>query len=372
MGTQSRPQAAPLSLQGGGLPRAAPTSVDLASVSAPSPALDELAAFVRAHAPSIEFFQLVRLLHRLAPHAEADDDGRLARPDTGVARFTASPELGFPAGDIARLESGDGRQPPTVVVNFMGLIGPQGVLPLEYTALVGERVRAGDTALRDFLDIFHHRLIGQFHRAWEKTHFFAACERGREDPLARHVADLMGLAPGEDRAAVPGLQSVLFHSGLFGPQQRSAAALEQLLASHFGVEVEVVQFTGGWYSIDGRTQCAVGEERGESEQLGVGVVVGDAVCDPQAGVRIRVGPLSRQRYEAFLPAGRACEELRQLVRLFAGDHLDVQLQLVLKREEVPRCRIGEPSDAPLALGWFTWLGARSATSHDPDDTIFSL
>ncbi len=39
-------------------------------------------------------------------------------------------------------------------VNFMGVVGPQGVLPIYYTELVMDRLRAKDSTLRDFLDIF--------------------------------------------------------------------------------------------------------------------------------------------------------------------------------------------------------------------------
>jgi hypothetical protein len=37
-------------------------------------------------------------------------------------------------------------------VNFMGVIGPQGLLPIYYTELVIDRLRAKDRTLRDFLD----------------------------------------------------------------------------------------------------------------------------------------------------------------------------------------------------------------------------
>jgi type VI secretion system protein ImpH len=297
----------------------------------------------------------------------------LARPDQEVARFGASSSLAFPEGEVARLDPPSGDVPARVVVSFMGLTGPQAVLPIEYTCLVADRARRGDTVLRDFLDIFHHRMLALFYRAWEKSHFFAAQERGADDRLAEYVAALCGLGPAEARAALPAdHRSLLFYTGLLAPQQRSAAALEQLIGDYFDVQASVEQFTGGWYAIDARTQCAVGEERGESEQLGLGAVIGDAVYDPQAAARIRLGPLSRDRYDEFLPGGTSRRELRELVRLFVGDTLDVELQLVLNADEVPPCRLGEPPDAPLALGWYTWLGTSSQRPRDPDDTILTL
>ena len=155
-------------------------------------ALADLENFVFANAESIEFFQLVRLLHRIYPERRGVAD-RTARPDQEVARFAASTSLAFPPGEIASLERPAGDSPARAVVNFMGLVGPQGILPLEYTQLVSSRVASGDRALRDFLDIFHHRMVSLFYRAWEKTHFFAAYERGVEDRLSDYVGDLAGV-----------------------------------------------------------------------------------------------------------------------------------------------------------------------------------
>lgn len=328
--------------------------------------------FVFENAESIEFFQLVRLLHRLYPDRKGVAE-RDARIEDEVARFGSSTSLAFPLGEIARITPPQGPSATNVVVNFMGLIGPEGVLPLEYTAFVGDRVRRGDPTLRDFLDIFHHRLVSLFYRAWEKTHFFAAYERGKPDRLSEHVADLVGIGVDTIRSAVPfNPESLLFHAGLLAPQQRSAVALEQLIADHFDVAAEVTQFTGGWYTIDTQTQCSIGGERGESDQLGLGAVVGDAVFDPQAGARIRLGPLTQERYAEFLPGGANRKALRDLVRLFAGESLDLELQLVLRAEDVPLSVLDDVTEPPLSLGWSTWLHTEARMSRDPDDTIFPL
>ena len=338
-------------------------------------AREALERFVFDNAESIEFFQLVRLLHRLYPDRRGVAEP-LARPDQEVARFAASSSLGFPAGEVARLDPPTASVPARVVVNFMGLTGPEAVLPIEYTCLVADRVRNGDNVMRDFFDIFEHRMVSLFYRAWEKTHSFAAQERGSDDRLASYVAALSGLGfasrPVRDSTAgSPNEQLLLFYAGLLAPQQRSAAALEQLIGEYFDVPVTVEQFAGGWYPLDQGTQCAIGEERGASGQLGLGAVIGDAVCDPQAGIRVRLGPLSRERYDAFLPGRPDREELRTVVRRFVGDTLDVSLQLVLNAREVPSCRLGE-SDAPLALGWHTWLDTTDGRTSDAQDTVLTL
>lgn len=323
---------------------------------------------LRENPTSFEFFQAVRLLERLLPGRHPV--GLFGDPAAEVARFVANPDTAFPASEIQSLELG-ADAPARVVVNFMGLTGPEGVLPYSYSHLVTERVRARDTALRDFLDLFHHRIISLFYRAWEKYRFGVAHERDQRDIVTQHLKDLLGMGESrlQERLAISD-DVLLFYAGLLAPQQRSAAALQQWVEDYFGVRVEVEQFVGGWYPLSASTQCAVGGGEDASEQLGWGAVAGDEVWDPQARVRLRLGPLTRPQYDRFLPNGSAFEALRTLTRFFCGDQLDFEVQLQLARDEVPPCALGV--DGPGApLGWCTWMRSQ-AFARDPDDTILTL
>src|SRR4029077_2380484 len=117
--------------------------------------------------------------------------------------------------------------------------------PHPYTELVRERIRQKDTALRDFLDLFNHRIISLFYQAWEKYRFAIAYERGERDRFSHHLLDLIGLGtPGlQNRQHVPD-DSLLYYSGLLAMNTRSAMALQQILADYFEVDVEIEQFVG--------------------------------------------------------------------------------------------------------------------------------
>ena len=336
--------------------------------AAPTAAQFDLEDQLRESPTSFEFFQAVRLLERLLP--DRQPVGFFGDPGEEVARFVANPDTAFPASEIQSLELRRDA-PARVAVNFMGLTGPEGVLPYSYSLLVTERVRARDTTLRDFLDLFHHRIISLFYRAWEKYRFGVAHERDQRDVVTQHLKDLVGMGESRLQDRLPIRDDVLlFYAGLLAPQQRSAAALQQLVEDYFGVRVEVEQFVGGWYPLSVATQCAVGEGDDESEQLGGGAVAGDAVWDPQARVRLRLGPLTRSQYDQFLPNGSAFEPLQTLTRFFSGDQLDFEVQLQLARDEVPPCALG--MDGPGApLGWCTWMRSQ-AFARDPDDTILTL
>jgi type VI secretion system protein ImpH len=316
-----------------------------------------------------EFFQAVRLLERFLP--DKVEVGKFTPPSAEVARFQANSTLIFPASEIQAL-TWPAKGPVQMKVNFMGLTGPEGVLPLIYTVFLAERARAGDSSAADFLNTFNHRIISLFFQAWEKYRFWIAYEHGGRDQFSHHLLDLIGLGTLglQDRQAV-GDDSLLYYSGLLAQHPRSAVALEQILNDYFDVPVEVEQFAGGWYRLATSDQCSFEGKNSYSEQLAVGAVVGDEVWDQTARVRIKIGPLSLAQYEEFLPTGSAFEPLRVLTRFFSNDELDFEVQLILKRGEVPRCELGPEAETLPRLGWTTW-GKTKQMTRDVADTVLQL
>jgi len=322
---------------------------------------------------TFQFFQAVRLLERILPGRSPV--GRFVHPSKEVVRFGAHTGTAFPASQIQELDWFEDRQ-PVMIVNFMGLTGPSGVLPLYYSELVRERLRAKDRTLISFLNLFNHRMVSLFYQAWEKYRFTVAYERRERDRLSQHLLDLIGLGtPGlQERQAVAD-DSLLFYSGLFSLHTRSAAALKQIVADYFDVPVEVQQFVGAWYTLSRDNQCCFENGDTLSEQLGVGAVVGDEIWNQQSGVRLRLGPLTLREYVDFLPEGSAYEPLRAITRFFAGDEIDFEVQLVLKRDEVPACELLDPlgsrEQVTPQLGWSTWVKS-APMNRDPGDTILRI
>jgi type VI secretion system protein ImpH len=316
-----------------------------------------------------DFFQAIRLVTRLL--TDRKPVGGFSDPGAEVLRFGATPEIGFPPSQIAGMEWPEGAQ-PRMDVNFMGLTGPQGILPLYYSTLLRERLRARDSSMRAFLNIFNHRAISLFYRAWEKHHFTVGYERNDEDSISPHLRDLIGLGtPGlADRQAISD-EALLFRCGLVAGHCRSASALRALLIDYFDLPVEIEQFVGRWHPIDKDTQCCFSDTGSDSERLGFGTVIGDEIWDQQSGVRIRLGPLTLKEYMEFLPDGAAHKPLRALIRFFTGNEIDCEVQLVLKKEEAPLCELGGESATAPRLGWLTW--ARTAPlTRDPDDGILQI
>jgi type VI secretion system protein ImpH len=324
-----------------------------------------------------DFFQAVRLLEAMYP--DRDPVGEFGEPGNEAVRFQTSARVGFPASQIQSLEQGGEGEPAHMTVNFLGLTGPQGMMPLEYSLYAAQRTRAGDHAMKDFLSLFDHRMISLFYRAWSRSRADVALQprtderedlAQRRDWITRHLLDLTGLGTEAVRHKLPFDDTMLLHYvGLLALPSRPAAALEQLLADYFDVPVEVEQFIGAWYPLEASTQSALGEG-GMRGSLGEGAVAGDEIWDQQARVRIRIGPLPRAAYDAFLPGGASHDALRALTRFFGNDQFDFEVQLVLARDDAPPLQLGD-EETPIPLGWVTWLRG-APLDRDPDDAVFAL
>src|ERR1051325_2219467 len=127
---------------------------------------------------SFDFFQAVRLLERLYPQRQPE--GRGGPPAAEQVRFRAHLSLAFPPSSIYELVKAPEGSPHQMTQAFMGLTGPSGVLPRHYTELLLSLNRyakhAEKHALRGWFDVFNHRMIALFYRAWEKYRFALAFE----------------------------------------------------------------------------------------------------------------------------------------------------------------------------------------------------
>ncbi len=314
-----------------------------------------------------QFFQAVRLLERLNPNRAPV--GRFVSPGKEVVRFSAHAAFPFPASQIQNIDWADAGGAPCILINFMGLTGPSGVLPLYYTELIVERLRQKDRAMLTFFDIFNHRMVSLFYQAWEKYRFAIAYERGERDRFSHHLMDLIGIGSKrlENRLAVRD-DSLLFYAGLLSMHTRSAAALERILADYFEIPVEVEQFVGAWQGLRESDLCRFDRGLGVSEQLGGGAIVGDEIWNQQAGVRVKLGPLGLTQYLDFLPSGTAYDSVRSLAKFVSRGEIDFEIQLILKKEEVPACELGLEDSVAPRLGWTSWAKTKPL-GQDANDTI---
>lgn len=310
-----------------------------------------------------EFFQAVRLLEKLYP--ERLPVGSEAMPSDEVVRFRSRVGLDFPSSEIHQIErvnehdEADARL--EMMVNFMGMVGVSGVMPTHYTELVLDRIRHRDTSLWAFLDIFTHRAVSLFYRAWSKYRFPVAFERGN-DNFTAYLYDIAGLGTKGLRGRMAAQdEALLSYAGLIAQLPHSASALENMVSDHFGIEARVEQYSGQWLPIEEADLTNLGVR---NSVLGQSAIVGSSVWDQQSKFRLRLGPLPFNKFRAFLPDGSAHAPLRDVVRLFAGDEFDSDVNLVLNKREVPATILTTRAVRRPALGWTTWLKTKPVEADD--------
>ncbi len=320
-----------------------------------------------------EFFQAVRLLARMFPQRKPV--GSTAKPHEECARFAARLSMAFPASavhDIERIPDSD--DPALLTVAFLGLTGTQGILPMCYTEWMIARHAAKDDTLAAFFDLFNHRLLSLFYRAWEKhrppvLYELSAARDQWPDPFSHSLFDLIGMGTAglRGRMRVED-ESLLLYAGLIAQRPHSASALRGILRDYFSVPVEIDQCIGDWYELEPADRCHLSDDL-ERNQLGEGSFLGDEVWNQQGRFRVRVGPLGLDRFLEFLPDGRAMAKLVELTRYLVGQATAFDVQVFLRAGEVPYCRLDdEDPDAPR-LGWIGWLKTSEFVT-DADDAVF--
>ena len=325
---------------------------------------DAIALFAAlSQAPySYDFYQTLRRLECV--FESKPRWGHARRPADEPVRFGQDPELSFAPASLSSFQPGRDGRPPQLQVRLFGLLGPNGPLPLHITEYARERLRnAGDPTLSRFLDLLHHRFVTLFYRAWAQGQPNVNHDRPGEDRYAAYIGSFIGVAPAafRDRDALPDVAK-FFHVGALIRHTRNAAGLAAILEHFCRVPVQIQEFVGHWLVLQERDCTALGRD---GAVLGSSAVAGRQVWDRQSKFRARLGPLTLAQYEAFLPGGTLIQKLVDWVRLYLTFELDWDVQLLLRKSEVPRLRLGEHG----RLGWTTWLGTRRADT-DADDLCF--
>ena len=303
--------------------------------------------------PSFSFFQAVRLLQALEPAAPRV--GRQGPAAGEVVRLRPALSYAFPNADLERVRRLPGAENRfEIVCTFLGLYGTASPLPSYFTEQLLFEQDEEKGFLRGFLDLFHHRLLSLFYRAWEKYRYDAQFAPGGDDPLSARLSSLLGVDPATLPRGhrVPAVR-LLAYGGLLTQQPGSAASLEAVLADYFdGLPVSVSPFAGGRTPVPADQRNGLGRR---NARLGEDLVLGERVEDPAGAFRVRVGPAGLEDFLSFLPGQAKVEELRELCALMNAGGLALEVELELKEDEVPPLRL---SDGPARLGWSTWLGRR--------------
>jgi type VI secretion system protein ImpH len=334
-----------------------------------------------------EFFQAVRVLEKWFGQDAS------ARPGDVVAQrmtFRTTLSLAFPPSEIHSAlpydEDGnalkDKPQRTAALVDdaigkidlvpaFFGLLGAQGALPLNYTEQLANREQSTrDRAAREFFDVFSNRATALFYAAWKKYRLPFHYELDRDERYLPLLLSLAGVGDAETRASLQRGEGAMFDEAIAGHalaarhRPMSAAYLQCNLSEYFKVPVRVDQFVGKWYDVPRDQLTVLGSV---NATLGATALAGARVWQRDMRVRLVIGPLKKQDYEAFLPGAERASALERMLTLLAGITLEYEVKLVLRREDVGPSVLGKGS----RLGWDAFLCTHEVT-EDRSDARYEL
>lgn len=307
------------------------------------------------------FYQALRRVECAFP-AEARL-GRSRHPKGDRIRLGQDPTLAFPPSSLSSFGQVKQGSTPRLGVRFYGLLGPNGPLPLHLSELIHERLHnEKDTTLAAFFDLFHHRLLSLFYRAWAESQPTVSYDRPEQDRFGDYLGSLFGIGSSHlrGRDAMPDSAKLHF-AGRLACQTRHAEGLEALLRDFFRLPVCIEEFVGAWLELPADSRCLLGSSEAVSS-LGVNALLGARVWQAQQRFRIVFGPLDLDDYQRMLPGGKSLRRLVAVVRNYLGDELEWELQLILRQEEIPKPRLGGVTQ----LGWTSWL-SQAPLGRDGDD-----
>jgi type VI secretion system protein ImpH len=322
-----------------------------------------------------DFFDLMRRIEVLAMvAADAPGVGRSSRPREDPVRFAQEPSLAFAPRTIHGVKTRAGIT--RMAVNFMGLLGPQGPMPLHFTEYVRSReLHHQDPTWARFLDIFNNRMVGLLYRAWAMNRPVVgrdatAAGAGERDRFAAYVGSLFGLgiAAVYDRDAVPD-DAKRFFSGRLGNQTRCPEGLAAVLRESFGTFVRIEEFVGRWSPLPAQSRTRLGV-KGVSTLGGPdggSVIVGDRVWECQSTVRVVLGPMPWSAYDNLLPGRVGYERLVAWLAMFGGIEMSWEVVLVLRKEDVPQARLGGGGGG-VRLGYSAWI-RKGKPEEDAADVV---
>ncbi|HWA24638.1 MAG TPA: type VI secretion system baseplate subunit TssG [Lacunisphaera sp.] len=308
-----------------------------------------------------DFFAIMRWLQA---RLDMPAIGTAISPAQERVRLAHEPSLAFAPAAIAGAGWNPEKSRLDLRLSFTGLLGPNGPMPIHLTEhVLDRRNHHGDRTMEMFLNIFHHRIYTLFFRAWalnQRTVDFESAG-GRHGHYLRCLIG-RGTGGAENRDNVSD-DARIYYSGWLGNLSRKPAGLAAILADFLRMPVTVHSFQAMWLDLPHDSQCRLGESRATG-LLGVSCFAGERIRVSHLKFRIRIGPLDRTNYENLLPTGPAFRQVGEWVRSLVGEELFCEVQLVLRREDVPPCRLG----GGVHLGWTTWLGQPDA-DRDVDDLV---
>ncbi|WP_037385192.1 type VI secretion system baseplate subunit TssG [Serratia sp. DD3] len=313
-------------------------------------------------------YDLFQLLRRIdAQGGQPYLLGRAPRPCHDLLRLGQEPSLSFAPSTLAQVNQRTGSSLHEVSIFSFGLFGPNGPLPLHMTEYVRERLyHHQDRTLLAFSNLFHHRLITLFYRAWADAQPTVSLDRTEGRRFDEYLSCLTGIGlPAQQGGDSLNTQAKHFMAGHLVRHGRDPEGLGKILQDYFNVPVRIIENIPHWLPIEKREQARLQAGR-SSPRLGESAFLGIAMRNVQHKFRIELGPMSQQDYDRFLPGAEFSKQLRDWVRQYLSLEFVWEVRLILAKD----CLSGTQLGGGQRLGLSSWM-EDPQRQHDVNDLTYS-
>lgn len=314
------------------------------------------------------FHQLVELLKAKTDH----DTNVMLNNDESVSetiRFSTSADIAFPTQDVGEIKY-DPNGFFRIKVKFLGLQGSQSPMPGYYLDDLSWDECQGFNEVADFLNIFNHRLIQQFHEIWMKYRYYMKFKTGGVDEFSQRIFALVGLDSQISQIKIPIEQTkLLAYAGLLANPGRSPSVLSSLVSHAFNFELDNVA-VNNWLERyveipDGQKNCLQLQHHNQVEstelkrmksltRLGINFILGSKIKDRGSKFLLSIKNLPLDRFLRFLPNGSEYKTLIVFVSFILREPLCWDIELGLAKSQAQCLKLRDPVHSQL--GWTTYLG----------------
>lgn len=280
--------------------------------------------------------------------------GRTISPKQDVVRLGQTALLKFYPAAFTSIEHSPVLNQYKLKNSYFGLFGINGPLPIHMTEYAIERTeQCGDPTLVDFADIFHHRFISLFYRAWSEAEPVVDLDRSKGNNFLHKVNCLSGVEycthPEEFNYNNSFKQSL---TGLFSLKHRSKGALTQILSQLTRLPVKLNEFFGKWYPIE----CSEISRLGRcTSKLGRNTIIGARTFQRAYAFSIKIGPLDYKEYLSFFEQPDWFNKVFSCARAFVGCEYDFSIELYLNSFQKKESKLGQ-----VRLGYTSWIQSKEA------------
>lgn len=302
-----------------------------------------------------DLFDTLREFERSYPDKPRIGDSSV--PEEDIVALGQDPFTAFPASNINRVDTTRQGQ-MRLFARFLGMMGPQGALPLTTTIEAEEWQKRRDPSFARFADLFNMRFLQLFYRAWADARPIAQFDRPDMDRFFDYVATTAGYGTPAfaDRDGIEDIVKVGF-AGLIGARVKSASRLRRLIRGVFDVEVEIEEHVGTWLVFEPGDETRLGAS---GCGLGQNAVVGQRAYSINDKFRIRIKTVTLEQYRRYLPSGDLSDPLTDLIFFYIGHQFEYEIELSLPANQVPAARLGQTGQ----IGWTAWA---APDTDQPDD-----